>query len=411
MRTDYDVLVIGGGPGGSTAAALLAEYGHDVLVLERDAYPRHHIGESLMPATYWVFERLGVLDKLRSSDFPRKESVQFVSDSGKDSLPYYFTDRDPSEWSTTWQVPRDKFDIMMLNNAREKGATVRQGASVKRVLFDGQRATGVEAEIDGKLTELRARVVVDASGQSSIIARQLQLRSGDPALRNAAIYSYYRGVRVDDGRNAGATIIIHTPERRGWFWFIPLPDNVASVGVVGPPAHLTTGRGGDPAKTLEDEIRDCPGILSRLEYAERIDEVRVCSDFTYMSTQIAGDGWVLVGDAFGFLDPVYSSGVMLALKGGELAADAIHAGLASGNLSGRQLGGFGAGFAAGIHLLKQLVYAFYDKQFSFGQFMKAHPEHQDHLVRLLIGDVFNDEVGSIFDAMGKWTNLPQAMRA
>ena len=406
----YNCIVIGGGPAGATAAALLAEYGHRTLVLEKDRFPRHHIGESLMPATYWTFQRLGVLDQLRASNFPRKESVQFVSESGKDSAPYYFTDRDPSEWSTTWQVPRNEFDRMMLDNARAKGAEVRVGISVQRVLFDGDTAVGVAVRDEsGDIIELHADAIVDASGQTALLASHLRLRSGDAQLRNAAIYGYFRGARRDDGRNSGATIILNLTQRAGWFWFIPLPGDIASIGVVAPPSYLTTGRGGDPAKTLAEEIAKCPGVRNRLETAEQVGPTRVCSDFSYMVTRMAGDGWVLAGDAVGFLDPVYSSGVMLALKSGEFAADAIHEGLERGDLSEVQLRKYEPQFRRAMHLLKCLVYAFYDREFSFSAFLKSHPEHRDNLVRLLIGDVFNDDVGKIFEPMSRWTRLPEPM--
>jgi len=405
-RNEYDCIVIGGGPAGATVSALLAREGHTTLVLERDLYPRHHIGESLQPETYWVFKRLGLLEALETSDFVRKESVQFVNAEGRDSQPFYFTDRDPGAWSTTWQVPRDRFDILMLDNARRSGAEVVQGAKVTKVLFDGERATGVRATLDGQERELSARVVVDATGVEALLSSQLRLRSGDPNLRNAAIYSYYKGAQRDTGRNEGATLVIHTPERRGWFWYIPLPSDITSVGVVGPPAYLTAGRGGDPARTLQEEIDATPGIARRLVGAERVDKVRVCSDFTWRSSQIAGDGWVLIGDAFAFLDPVYSSGVMLALKSGEMAADAIHEALEADDPSAARLGTFGPLFLHGVSLMRNLVYAFYDRNFSFGEFMKKHPEQHDNLVRLLIGDVFNDEVSSIFDVMKDWTPTP-----
>ncbi len=246
----FDCIVIGGGPAGATVAALLADYAHDVLLLERLQFPRHHIGESLMPASYHTFKRLGMLEQLKASDFPRKQSVQFVSATGKDSQPYFFPDRDPDEWSTTWQVKRDRFDVMMLDNARKHGATVVQGVGVKKVLFDGTRATGVSAVIDGEMRELRSRVVVDATGMSAVLSKQLDIREPDERLKNAAIYAYYKGALRDEGRNAGATIIIHTPDRTGWFWFIPLPDDVASIGVVAPPSYLCSARGDDPLATI-----------------------------------------------------------------------------------------------------------------------------------------------------------------
>lgn len=408
LNKAYDCVVIGGGPAGATAATLLADHGHSVLLLERERFPRHRIGESLMPQTYFTFQRLGMLDKLRASDFPLKESVQFVSASGKESEPYFFTDRDPSEWSTTWQVPRDRFDRMMLANARDHGVTAIEGASVKRVLFEGEQAKGVEAVLDGKTQTINCRVVVDATGQNSLVARQLDLRRFDEHLKNGAIYAYYKNAYREEGRNAGATVVIHTGDRKGWFWYIPLADDITSVGLVGPPAWLKETHSGDPLARFETEIQRCDNLRCRLHNAKRVSGAYVTRDFSYHASRIAGDGWVLVGDAFGFVDPVYSSGVMLALKSGELAADVIHEGLAEDDLSASRLGAFAPKLLAGMHLIRQLVWAFYDPQFSFAKFTSAHPEYRDHLVRILIGDVFNDEVGAIFTAMANWVKLPPA---
>lgn len=398
----YDVIVIGGGPAGATVATLLADFGHSVLVLEKSTFPRHHIGESLMPMTYWTFKRLGMLDKLRESAFPRKESVQFVSASGKESSPFYFTDRDPHESSITWQVRRDDFDRVMLDNAREHGAVVQENATVRKVLFDGDRAVGVRASIDGSERDLFAKVVVDATGVNALLSKQLSLREPIDRLKNGAIYAYYKGAARDEGRNSGATIVIHTPDHNGWFWFIPLPDDMASIGLVAPPSFLFTGRGEDPLKTLDEEIARCPGMARRLESAQRVSGAFVTSDFSYKSRQLAGDGWVLIGDAYGFLDPIYSSGVMLALKSGELAADAIHDGLAHDDVSAARLGSFGPVLDHGMAMIRNLVYAFYNREFSFAEFGKRHPEFHEHLVRILIGDVFNDEVGRMFEAMKGW---------
>ena len=411
MTDSHDVIVIGGGPAGATTATLLADYGHKTLVLERAAFPRHHVGESLIPQTYWTLKRLGMLEKMKASPFVRKQSVQFVSASGEESAPFYFTDRDPNEWSTTWQVRRDEFDVMMLDNAREHGVEVRDNAKVREVLFDGAKAVGVRALIGGRAVELRSNVVVDATGQSALLSRQLQTRRPDEKLKNASIYAHYRGCLLDEGRDAGATIILHTQDRNGWFWYIPLNrrDALVSVGVVAPPSYLCTGRGDDPAAALDEEIENCPGIQRRLADAERVGKVFVTADFSYRSNRVAGDGWVLVGDAFGFLDPVYSSGVMLALKSGEYAADAIHDAIETGDFSGQRLGRFGPRLANGVQNFRRLVYAFYDPQFSIGGFVREHPEYADHIVRILIGDVFNDEVSEVFKVMSRSITLPDGI--
>jgi flavin-dependent dehydrogenase len=392
-------VILGGGPAGATCATVLADAGRRVVVLERSQFPRHHIGESLMPQTYWSFKRIGMLEKMQASRYVRKESVQFVNASGQESAPFYFSDRDPNEWSVTWQVKRDEFDQLMLDNARQHGAEVVERANGREVLFEGDAAVGVRAEIGGRPREIRARVVVDATGQSSLLSRQLKIRDPDPELKNAAIYAHFRGAHRDTGRNAGATIVLHTEGNRGWFWVIPLADDLTSVGVVGPPSYLCAGRGDDPAATLEEEIAACPGVRQRLTTATRIGPAYVTADFSYRSRQVAGNGWVLIGDAFGFLDPVYSSGVMLALKSGEWAADAICDALAAGDVSGPRLGRFGANFSAGMDQIKQLVHAFYDPAFSVGRFVKTHPQFSDAIVRVLIGDVFEDRFDEMFETM------------
>lgn len=410
MNHPYDCIVIGGGPAGATAATILADHGRNTLLLERADFPRFHIGESLMPQTYWTFKRLGVLDTLKRSPFVRKQSVQFVSASGKESLPYYFTDRDPNEWSITWQVRRDEFDKILIDNARDHGVEVRHGARVAAVAFQHGRAVGVElhnqAGPQNTPTRITARVVVDATGQAALLARQLNILRPDPDLKKAAIYAHYSGGTRTTGRDEGATLVLHTHDRNGWFWYIPLHNDVVSVGVVADPLYLFHGRGDDPGATLTEEIAMCPAVSERLAAATRVAGPYVTSDLSYRADRIAGDGWVLIGDAFGFLDPIYSSGVLMALKSGELAADAINAALEHGDVSADRLGTFGPDLVAGMHRMGKLVHAFYHRKLSFGRFLRDHPEHVDSLVRLLIGDLFTDEVEPIFNDLAKYCTLP-----
>ncbi len=406
----HESVVIGGGPAGATCATLLARQGHRVLLLERSKFPRHHIGESLMPNTYFVFQKLGILDKMKRSGFVPKESVQFVSASGKDSAPFFFRDRDPNEWSVTWQVSRDKFDQMMLDHARESGVEVVEQAVVREVLFEKDRAVGVRAMIGGQVRDIPAPVTVDASGQAGLISRQLMLRYGDEMLKNAVIYSYWRNAQRDEGRNAGATLVIALPGREGWFWFIPLEDDITSIGVVAPPSYLYNGRGDDPGAILDEEIANTSGLARRLASATRIRPVYTTADFSYRSRRAAGHGWVLIGDAFGFLDPLYSSGVMLALKSGDMAATAIHEALAAGDVSEARLGRFGPLLAEGMQRIRMLVYAYYDPSFSMGRFVAENPHLKDAITRVLIGDVFDDDLADLFGTMGRRLKLPEAIK-
>jgi len=404
VADDYDVIVIGAGPAGSTVSALVAEAGGRVLTLERSGFPRFHVGESLVPETYWTLKRLGLLDALRTSDSPKKYSVQFVNEFGKESAPFYFHDHNDHECSQTWQVVRGEFDRMLLENAVSKGATARTDAHVTEVVFDDDRATGVNVKLGSETKNtarhVAAKVIVDATGQSAFLATRLGLKVPDERLRKAAVWSYFRGGLRDSGRDEGATVILQTEGKKSWFWYIPLSDDQVSVGCTGDVDYMFAQHTDTAEGVFARELARCPGMLRRLQNAERATEYFTTKDFSYRATQTAGPGWLLVGDAFGFIDPVYSSGVFLALRSGEFAADAIVEALANDDFSAEQLGRWQADYARGVELFRKLVYAFYVPGFSFGEFLKKHPEYRGNLVDVLIGDVFKPGVGEMFDVMG-----------
>ena len=409
-----DVVVIGGGPAGSTAATLVARAGHRVTLLERERFPRYHIGESLIPETFWVLERLGVLDRLRDAAYVQKRSVQFVTGTGKLSAPFYFQEHKPHDSSQTWQVERADFDLMMLDNAREAGVEVHEGTRVLEVLFDGERARGVaiaDPAAPGGRREIHADVVVDAAGQSGLILDRLGLREWDPVLKKAALWTYWKGATRDTGRDSGATLVMQLDNKLGWFWYIPLRDDVTSIGVVAPFEYLFKDR---PTKDHEaiyrEELARCPGLQSRLGEATQFGPYRAAKEYSYRSRQVAGDGWVLVGDAFGFLDPLYSSGILLALHSGAKAADAIVAGLAAGDTSAERLGSWGAEYVAGMERMRRLVCEFYDG-FNFGGFVKKHPDLKGHITDLLIGDLFTSRTDVLVEPMDSFRAERQALPA
>ena len=412
---NYDTIVIGGGPGGSTVATLVAEQGYRVLLLERESEPTFKIGESLIPATYWTFKRLGMLEKLRTSHFPQKYSVQFYSRSGKGSTPFYFFQTNPHESAVTWQVLRSEFDQMLLDNAKEKGVEVRRGVGVREVLFDDDAATGVLIQdTDGTRETLNATVIVDSTGQRSLIGRQLNLNTIEPNLKMASLFTHYEGGHRDEGIDEGATLILHTEEKDSWFWSIPLPYNRTSIGVVGELDYLLQNRRDaigklDTQKIFNEELMKCAPLQHRLEDAKQLFPIQTTKDFSYRASRIAGNNWVLVGDAFGFLDPVYSTGLFLALKSGEMAADAIIEAFQKNDFSEARLGSFGPAFVDGMEAFRKLVYAFYTKEFSFARFLSEYPEHQGGIVDILSGDVFRKDVTHIFPDMAEMCPLPPEM--
>jgi flavin-dependent dehydrogenase len=389
-----DVVVIGGGPAGSTVSTILAQHGVSVELFERETFPRFHIGESLIPETYWVLKRLDMLEKMQKSHFVKKYSVQFVNSAGKESAPFYFWDNKPHECSQTWQVVRSEFDEMLLNNAREHGVAAHEDVRVMDVIFEEDRAVGVKL----KDREVRAKVVVDASGQNGLIANRLGLRVWDPILNKGAIWTYWEGAYRDTGRDEGATMVLQTPDKQGWFWYIPQHDNIVSVGVVAPFDYLFKNRGKDFERTFAEEVDRCSAVKKRIEGAKRVTGYFATKDYSYRATRASGDGWVLVGDAWGFLDPLYSSGVLLALKSGELAADAIVDGLKKGDTSGAQLGRWAATFNTGVDRMRRLVCEYY-AGFSFGKFVHKHPDLRGTVTDLLIGDLFTDRVDKVWRPM------------
>jgi flavin-dependent dehydrogenase len=392
-----DVVVIGGGPAGATTATLLAQAGHAVRLYERERFPRYHVGESLIPETFGVLERLGMLPKLRGSRFVEKHSVQFVTEHGRLSEPFYFADYKSHESARTWQVTRQDFDLLMLDNARAAGVDVREGVRVLDVTFEGTRAVGVRvADAAGVEVHVPAAVVVDAAGQSGLILDRLGLREWDPLLKKAAIWTYWKGAFRDGGRDAGATVVLQTRGKTGWFWYIPLADDLVSVGVVAGYDYLFKEREArDPETIYFEEVARCPGLGPRLEAAERTGPFRIAKEYSYRSRQVAGDGWVLVGDAFGFLDPLYSSGILLALTSGALAADAVAAGLAAGDTRGQTLGTWGPAYIAGLDRMRKLVCSFYDG-LNFGSLVRRHPDLKPLITDLLIGDLFKPELDRLW---------------
>lgn len=406
------VIVIGGGPAGATVSTILAQHGCQVQLFEREHFPRFHIGESLIPETYWVLKQLNMLDKMKNSHFVRKNSVQFVGQSGRLSEPFYFYDHKPHECSQTWQVLRSEFDQMMLDNAREHGVDVHEGVRVLEVLFEGERAVGVRIqEESGAEREVRAAVVVDASGQSSMIMDRLGLREWDPDLKKAALWTYWEGAYRDQGRDEGTTVVLQTKDKLGWFWYIPQHNNIVSVGVVADYDYLFKNRETKDLEALYNEELDrCPAVKQRVADARRAGPYRVQKEYTYKARKAAGDGWVLIGDAFGFLDPLYSSGVLLALSSGKLAGDAIAEGLAKGDTSAAVLGRWEPGFRKGMDRMRRLVCEYYDG-LSFGRFIRKHPDLKGTITDLLIGDLFRDEVDNVVQPLDEFRAEMLAARA
>lgn len=399
-----DVAIIGGGPGGTTLATFLARAGHHCVIFERESFPRYHIGESLIPHTYGIFERLGFLPQLRASSFPVKHSVRFVSSSGKESTPFYFSETIPGDRARTWQVERSEFDRLMLDHARNNGVEVNERVGIDKVLFEDGTAVGVQTVTpDGVRAEVKSRVVVDASGRACVIGLQLGLRSPLPELRKASVWGYFRGGKRLPGIDAGETTMFLIPGG-GWFWYIPLPDDVVSVGLVADPEYVFS-KSDDPESAFAREINQCAPLRDRLSAAHRMGPVRGSRHLAYLNRKTCGNGWVMIGDARAFLDPIYSSGLYLALGSAELAAQCIDDALRNNDVSAARLGAFEPALWKGVDVVRRLIHAFYDPNFSFPKFVDRFPQHRAALIDCLVGDVLKD-LSAFTDALAEMTPPP-----
>jgi flavin-dependent dehydrogenase len=415
----YEAVVVGGGPAGSTAAAVLAMHGRRVAVLEKERFPRYHIGESMMPYCYFPLERVGLAGRMRASHHQKKVSVQFVTVDGRMPHPFYFYKHFDHPASLTWQVLRSEFDQMLLDNAREKGAEVLEETRVTEFVREGGAVAGVRAvsKARGPL-ELRAPVTIDASGRGSLNLDRNRWRVPDPKLRRVALWTYYRGAMRDPGEDEGATTVAFLP-RKGWFWYIPLAGDVVSVGVVAEHEYLFRDTR-DVAAIFDREVAVNPWIARHVAGAERVlapgagadaplvheGPYYLTNEWSYRARHCAADGLVLAGDAFGFLDPVFSSGLFLALKGGELAADAAHAALSAGDVSARRFEAYGAQLSKGFEAMRNLVHAFYTHEFSMRELIGKYPHLRGAVTDCLIGNLFIDFT-ELFTRVAEFARLPE----
>lgn len=407
VEKNWDAIVIGGGPAGSAASAILAEYGHRVLVLEREKFPRYHIGESLIPFTYQPLERLGLIPLMKSSGFVKKYSVVFISRSGKASEPFYFFNRyDRNSVAQTWQVLRSEFDQILMDNARSKGAHVIEEITVKELLREGERVVGVRAQTKaGEVVEFRAPITLDCSGKEAFTSVRNGWRMKDPYLNKIAVWTYYKGSKREPGIDEGATTVAYVPEK-GWFWHIPQHDDMVSVGVVAEGKYLTRDGVREPEQIFKREIEQNAWIKDHLSIGQSTGQYYLISEYSHHARHCGSEGLVLVGDAFAFLDPVFSSGLMLALKSGTMVGDEVHKALVERDFSPSRFTPYATYMRQGVENMRKLVYAFYNPDFSFKKVIDKYPEAAGEITDCLSGDV-NKDFTPLWNKIREFVPLPE----
>ena len=322
--TTCDVLVIGGGPAGSTVSAFLAEKGHQVVLLERAHHPRFHIGESLLPANLPLFETMGIADEVRAIGM-HKPAAEFVSPHHDWKQAILFAEAWDKSMPHAYQVPRAEFDHILIRNAARKGAQVHEGCKVTGVEFHGEDgddgATVTARYDDGHEHQWRAHFVVDASGRDTFLANRFKLKERNPQHNSSAVYGHFRGVERNTGVDEG-NITIYWFEH-GWFWFIPLASGDTSIGVVTWPYHMKSRGKRNLQQFLLDNIATCAPLQARMQQAELSHAVEATGNFSYVSQRCHGRSYLMLGDAFAFIDPVFSSGVWLAMHSGVVGAETV----------------------------------------------------------------------------------------
>jgi flavin-dependent dehydrogenase len=388
-----DAVILGAGPAGCSAATALARRGRSVLLLERDPEPRFKIGESLLPWNVPVFEELGLLPKIERAGFQKKYGAYFTNERTGGTRQVDFRRAWDTSQQSAWHVKRRDFDALLAAHAAESGAEVRRGVVVDDVVFDGKRAVGVRVTGPGGPEEIRARVVVDATGPAALLASRLKIRRQDANLRKAALYAHFTGVWRGAGDRAGDILLPFLPDV--WYWVIPFADGSASVGAVCAPSALASLSGKTNLERFEGLVARSATMREYLAGATRTSDVGSVSDYSFTASRYGGDGWVLAGDAGTFLDPVFSTGVFLGTSAGLRAAKAIDAALAAkGRVDAADFDAYGRTSDRMVARFRPFVYGFYDPVFA-RMFCEEAPIDalRAAVTSTLAGDVENPTLG------------------
>jgi flavin-dependent dehydrogenase len=368
---DFDFAVAGGGPAGSSAAITLAQRGHSVVLFERETFPRFHIGESLLSTANDAFAALGVADRMEAANFPEKWGARLFTHDGKSGRGVDFSNVTEVARPKTYQVSRQEFDRILLERARELGVDVREGCRVTACEFDSDSASLDVVSAPAAPQRLRVRALVDATGREGLIARKFNLRTDEPRLANIAIFAHYKNVpRLPGDRPNDIRLIARSDS--GWFWLIPISDELMSVGVVLPKNLYMQLPEGTPEERLERTFADTPVVAELMRDAQREWPVRVEKDFSYSASTYAGDRWILAGDAGSFLDPVFSTGVSIAMESGIEAATELDRALARNAFSARSFAAFSRRQRKRFQTFRRFVIGFYTPQFR-DLFFNPHP--------------------------------------
>lgn len=395
-----DVVIIGGGPAGSAMGSYLSQAGISNVILERAHHPRQHVGESLVPSTTRIFEDIGFLETMEREGFVKKYGAAWHPPKKAASLFIKFREfpQEGVEQEYTYHVDRAKFDWLLLKHAESLGSEVIEGVHVKQVLFDDAgKACGVRFVLGGQTVDLPCKAVVDASGRHCLLGRQLGLKQSDALFNQYAVHGWYENVWRGEEEVSEDIHIHFLPVQRGWVWQIPITETVTSIGVVAE-KDVFKKANKDHDAWFHDLIQSAPDIQRAMADARQVRPLSVEADYSYAMDRFVGDGWALVGDAARFVDPIFSSGVSVALYSAKFASEVLIEGLANDDVSEARLRPYEDRLRAGTKIWYEFIKLYYKMLPLFTRFIQ-HPEYRHQVLSLLQGDVYDREEAPVLDAM------------
>jgi FADH2 O2-dependent halogenase len=400
----YDVIIIGGGPAGSTTGSYLSKAGIKNLILEGHNQPRPHVGESLVLSTMRVFSELGLIDTMDRAGFPKKYGAAWRDFNGKEQALHFSEFRQEGiDRDHTYHVDRSKFDLLLLKHAESLGSEVHQGVQVKRVNFVDDRAVGVRVKFAGQEIDIPSRIVVDASGRQTLLGRQLGLKQNDKIFNQYAVHGWFENVeRGEDPKTADYIHIYFLPVKRGWAWQIPITDAITSVGVVAEREVFQQFKS-ESERYFNTYVQSNKGLARAMENAVRVNDFKTEGDYSYILDKFCGNGFLMVGDAARFVDPIFSSGVSVAMHSARFGAQTIQAALESGDLSEETFKPYERTLRGGVEIWYEFIRLYYKLLPLFTLFIQS--EYRVEILRLLQGEVFNRDDVRVLDVMRRYIEV------
>lgn len=397
----YDVIIVGGGPAGATMGCYLSKAGIKNLILESHNHPRPHVGESLVLSTMRVFAEIGFVDTMEQEGFVKKYGAAWRDFSGKEQALHFAEFRQEGiDRDHTYHVDRGKFDLLLLKHAQTLGSEVHQGVHVKRVNFVDDRAVGVRASFAGQEIDIPSRVVVDASGRQTLLGRQLRLKQNDPIFNQYAVHAWFDNVaRGDDPKTSDYIHIYFLPVKRGWAWQIPITDRITSVGVVAEREIFQQFKS-ESERYFHTYIQSNKGLERAMADAVRVNEFKTEGDYSYVMDKFCGSAFLMIGDAARFVDPIFSSGVSVAMYSARYGAETVQAALESGDLSAEAFQPYERAVRAGVDIWYEFIRLYYKLLPLFTLFIQS--EYRVEILRLLQGEVFNRQEVRVLDVMRRY---------